>query len=122
VLPDVHCRFLGRDEGGRYACTVYETRFEEAPWCIWADEAKQGSLLSIDCPYHRGVPDQKGKTFLNDRLLGTVAPQIAAQLLKSGIPEWVTKEGVLRIFERAGFEVLKDWVDDDGRRRFEVLE
>lgn len=120
VLPDVHCRFLGRDDGGQYACTVYESRFEKAPWCIWADEAKKESLLSVDCPYHQGTPDQQGKTFINDRLLGTVVPDIADQFLKHGVPEWVTTEGVLRVLERAGFQVVRDWVDDEGRRRFEV--
>ena len=120
VLPDVHCRFLEKEESGSYACTVYEDRFEKAPWCLWAVEAKKDSLLSVDCPYHEGKRDPNGKSFLNDRLLQSVVGPIAVNLLEHGVPEWVTTKGVINVIQGAGYRVTGERLDPDGRRYFEV--
>lgn len=42
VLDELRCRFLGRDGEGRYGCTVYERRFEVAPWCQTVESALAG--------------------------------------------------------------------------------
>ena len=85
---------------------------------MWADQAQKQSLLRVDCPYHRGRSDQRGKTFLSDSLLKSVAPQIAGQFVQFGVPEWVSTKGLWRLFEIAGFDVCEEGVDDKGRRRF----
>lgn len=86
VLDELRCKFLARDEGGRYRCSVYERRFELAPWCHTAQGALAGGFLAQDCPYARGVPGYRGKVRLAPGLLQKVLPAIRAEVARAGAP------------------------------------
>jgi len=116
VLPDVHCQFLETDTDGVVQCAVYEDRFERAPWCLSASEAKGRHLLSQDCGYHRGKVDRSGKAFLRPRLLASIRPQIVQQILEHGVPHWVTMKGVDALLEAEGFVHRSNHVDEHGTR------
>tara|TARA_B100000029_G_scaffold513469_1_gene613183 strand:- start:487 stop:846 length:360 start_codon:yes stop_codon:yes gene_type:complete len=99
---------------------VYANRYEQAPWCLSAEEAGREHLLSRDCPYHEGWDDPEGKTRLHPRLLREKAPAIAKQILAEGVPRWVTAYGVENILRAAGYEVLGTRFDENGFRRYQV--
>ena len=106
VVDDLHCRFLVRegegDLGGLYRCSVYEERFERAPWCATASEALEDRLLAQDCPYTRFASGYRGKTRLHPRLLTQALPAIRRDVLENGVPFGVWEEGLLRFLERTG--------------------
>jgi hypothetical protein len=52
AIPQLYCIFYGTAADGRQGCTVYEDRFEKAPWCLHADQARQHAALRLDCPYN----------------------------------------------------------------------
>ncbi len=120
VVPGVHCQFLAQGSDGRSHCTVYEKRFEVAPWCLSAEEAGRDHLLSRDCPYHEGRNDSEGKTRLHPRLLEKKIPEIARQILAEGVPRWVSSYGVENILRSAGYEILNTRLDENGFRRYQV--
>lgn len=107
VVEDLHCRFLDRDVDGRFGCTVYEERFERAPWCATASEALEGGLLAQDCPYTRWTTGYRGKTPLSERLMRQVMPAIRAEVLARGVPVGISEDGLRRFLERTGGG---DWV------------
>lgn len=86
VVDELRCKFLARDEAGRYSCSVYERRFELAPWCHTAQEALGDGFLAQDCPYARGVPGYRGKVRLSPSLLQKVLPAIRAEVARAGAP------------------------------------
>lgn len=86
VIDALRCRFLGRDAAGRFACTVYDRRFELAPWCHTAEDALAQGLLARDCPYARGVPGYRGKVRLSPQLLKQVLPALRAEVARAGVP------------------------------------
>ena len=102
VVDDLHCTFLGRSDDGRFACTVYEKRFEVAPWCATSDEALEQGLLAQDCPYAAGVRGYRGKTRLHPRLLTPALPMIRADLLTNGAPRGLSLDGLRRFLARTG--------------------
>lgn len=95
VLDELHCKYLGRAEDGRYHCTVYEERFVKAPWCHTAESALRGGFLAQDCPYARGTSGYRGKVRLSASLLQKVKPAIIAEIIRVGIPIGADPEAVL---------------------------
>ena len=102
VIDDLHCRYLAPVGEGRFECTVYEERFQLAPWCRTAAQALDEGLLSQTCLYARDVPGYRGKTRLQPRLLAPVTPAIRAEVLRCGVPIGASKEGILRFLARTG--------------------
>lgn len=86
VIDALRCKFLGRDDEGRFACTVYDRRFELAPWCHTAEDALAQGLLAKDCPYARGIPGYRGKVRLSPQLLRQVLPALRAEVARAGVP------------------------------------
>ena len=86
VIDELRCKFLARDADGRFLCSVYDRRFEAAPWCHTAHSALDGGFLAQDCPYARGVAGYRGKVRLSPALLRKVLPAIRAEVARAGAP------------------------------------
>ncbi len=86
VIDALRCKFLQRDDAGRFVCSVYERRFAAAPWCHTAHDALAGGFLAQDCPYARGVAGYRGKVRLSPALLRQVLPAIRAEVARAGAP------------------------------------
>ena len=86
VIDELRCKFLARDDAGRFFCSVYEQRFAAAPWCHTAHDALAGGFLAQDCPYARGVAGYRGKVRLSPALLRKVLPAIRAEVARAGAP------------------------------------
>ncbi len=95
VIDELRCKFLGKAPDGRFHCTVYESRFEQAPWCHTAHGALVGGFLAQDCPYAKGTPGYRGKVKLSASLLQKVMPAIIAEIIRIGIPIGADPEAVL---------------------------
>ena len=102
VIDALRCKFLGRAEDGRYHCTVYEDRFERAPWCHSAQSALSEGFLAQDCPYARGTAGYRGKVRLSASLQKMVLPAIRAELLRVGAPIGVDPKLVAHFLSEAG--------------------
>ena len=116
VVDDIHCRYLEGTGHGTFHCTVYEERFEYAPWCHTVDESLKQGLLAQDCLYTDGVPGYRGKTRLSTRLEQRILPHVRSELMAHGVPVGVSTEGVQRFLQRTGGG---DWafeLSEDGTR------
>ena len=104
VVDELRCKFLVRDPGeaGRYSCSVYERRFELAPWCHTAQDALAGGFLAQDCPYARGVPGYRGKVRLSPGLLQKVLPAIRAEVARAGAPIGADPDAVAELLAAGG--------------------
>ena len=80
VIPQLYCTFYGTAPDGKPGCTVYEDRFEKAPWCMHTDQAKLQAALRIGCPYN--FPDVPlGKERVSDEEYLRLWPKIVEHLL-----------------------------------------
>ncbi|MAH47932.1 hypothetical protein CMI37_19075 [Candidatus Pacearchaeota archaeon] len=77
VLQDLHCVFLG-EEDGLPACSVYEGRFKEAPWCLHSSHAARLGALRLGCSY--GEPGV-GKERVTEEEFRLLWPKIVEGLL-----------------------------------------
>lgn len=125
VIDALHCKFLGRASdaevqagAGRYHCTVYERRFEVAPWCHTAESALAGGFLAQDCPYARGTPGYRGKVRLSPSLLRKVLPAIRGEVARAGIPSGADPDDALRFLQEGESEggAWRYTLSDDGSR------
>ncbi|MDW8283190.1 MAG: hypothetical protein RMK29_15850 [Myxococcales bacterium] len=115
VVDELHCRFLARAADGRFHCTVYERRFEVAPWCHSAAQAASQGLLAQDCPYTHGMRGYRGKVRLGASLLRQVLPAICAEVVRVGVPIGADPEHALALVAQLG----GDWdycISEDGTR------
>ena len=115
VVDALRCKFLARDDDGRYRCSVYERRFELAPWCHTAQGALAGGFLAKDCPYARGVPGYRGKVRLSAALLHKVLPAIRAEVARAGAPIGADPDAVAQLLGHGG-ERWRYRVSADGTR------
>ena len=85
-------------------CTVYEERYERAPWCHSAEDAMAQGLLAQDCPYvrHEGVKGYKGKTTLKRSLREKVEPAICEDIINNGVPYGLSEKGIKAFLARFG--------------------
>ena len=97
VVAELHCRFLARESDGRYACTVYENRFEWAPWCHTANEALASGHLAADCPYASHVPDYKGRVWAAPAMRDKLMPAIRQKLIADGLPLSCNPDSALKV-------------------------
>lgn len=119
VVDDLHCKFLARAADGTYGCTVYERRFELAPWCHTVDSALAGGFLAQDCPYARGVPGYRGKVRLSPRLLSQVLPALRAEVVRAGLPAGADPDAALRLVAAGGGDWRYTLSEDGSRYLFE---
>ena len=89
AIRELACRHLVEEPRGRFACAVYERRFELAPWCLPIPEALAEDVLAPDCPYREGVWSPAAPRPLHSRLVRSLAPQLRAIFADDGWPEWV---------------------------------
>ncbi|HMU39049.1 MAG TPA: hypothetical protein PKE31_08540 [Pseudomonadota bacterium] len=126
VLPELRCRYLAKvqtplpvataDE--RFHCTVYEDRFEKAPWCMTAERAAEGGFLAQDCPYTKGVAGYRGKVRLSASLRKQVEPAIVAEILRVGVPVGADPLAVLSLLNKNGDRFRPILSDDKTRTLF----
>ncbi len=114
VIDELHCKFL-KKSGGTTVCTVYENRYEKAPWCHSARSALDKGLLAQDCPYvkNAGVSGYRGKTKLHPRLQRKIEPAVLQQIIAEGVPYGVSLEGLRSFFERCGVKDVRVQVDEE---------
>jgi uncharacterized cysteine cluster protein YcgN (CxxCxxCC family) len=86
VIEEIHCRFLTRDADGRFACGVYEQRFEVAPWCHTAQEAAATGNLSPTCFCAAHIEGYKGKTWATPEIREKLMPVVRKKLIAEGLP------------------------------------
>lgn len=115
VLPGLHCQFLVAD-GDKFACSVYERRFEAAPWCHTAEQAQPLGYLATDCPYG-SHPD--GKVVVGADALDRLFPAILRNLRAWGVPTYIDRAALLRQLESRTRRrwVLDPWPGDPERLR-----
>jgi hypothetical protein len=116
IIPEIHCLYLGRD-GAKRACTVYDRRFELAPWCQTGDAAAAAGFLAWDCPYTAGrdVPGG-GKRWATDAQRHALLPHVRKALIDDGLERKYNPDAALAILTASG----EDWTyrQEAGRYRF----
>ena len=105
VIEELHCRFLEREGDGRYGCTVYENRFEKAPWCHAAEEALATGNLATDCPYAAHVPGYTGRVWAPPDVRRKLLPVVRQKLIADGLPLSGNPDSALKILTGSG----EDW-------------
>ncbi len=115
VVPGLHCQFLVGD-GDRFACSVYERRFEAAPWCHTAQEAQPLGYLANDCPYGA---HPEGKVVLAQQDLDRTFPAILRNLRAWGVPTYIDRTALLAQLESRTRRrwALDPWPGDPERLR-----
>ena len=99
----LHCKFLRRT-GDKAECSVYEDRFEKAPWCHHADQAQPLGMLRVGCPYNG---DGAGKTALRGEEYDAVWPGLLPGVLCQVWPEWIDPDAFLAELKQR--EPDKEW-------------
>lgn len=94
-IPALHCKFLAPQPDRKWQCTVYEERFEKAPWCHHADEALPLGFLARDCPYTLQAGLKRGKIRLREPLLSRYWPKLLAAVMREGVPKHVNQQAFL---------------------------
>ena len=116
VIDALRCKFLARDEAGKFGCSVYERRFAVAPWCHTAESALTGGFLAQDCPYARGVPGYRGKVRLSPALLRKVLPAVRAEVARAGAPIGADPDAVAEFLGEGTGASWQYGVSADGSR------
>jgi hypothetical protein len=116
IVDDLHCRFLERHEDGKFSCSVYERRFEVAPWCHTVDEALKDGLLANDCPYARNALGFQGKRRVGPESRLQTERAIREQILVYGVPPGISHDGLARFLDRTGDEEFFFELSPDGSR------
>ena len=118
VVPGLCCRFLQKKIDGRYYCTVYEERFERAPWCKGVEECLTMGFLAQDCPYAAGRPGYRGKHNVPRAVLDRLLPVLREHVAEVGVPASVAPEAALRFLEADGSRWEAVWNVAEERTRF----
>lgn len=88
ILRHMRCRYL---DPKTKLCTVYETRFVVAPWCLTIEKAGAGGALWEKCPYSSMFPDGVRKVEAPDEEYLKKWPEIVHRVTSmSTIPEQFT--------------------------------
>jgi hypothetical protein len=104
IVPEIHCLYLAQKQDGsnEYYCTVYEKRFELAPWCKTSVEAIPLNALAWDCPYAQGVANFKGKRWAKDWERDAIYRVLREAFLQFGLPFADNPDSALKILNRNG--------------------
>lgn len=119
VIPGLRCKFLVARPAQTWACSVYETRFELAPWCHHADDAAPLGFLARDCAYALEHGGGLGKVRLREPLLTRVWPQLLAGVREQGVPLHASGDAFLvEVARREGQPYrLEPWPEHPDRLR-----
>ncbi len=101
VIQDLSCRFYGIAPDGKPGCTVYEERFEKAPWCLHSSRAGYMGALHEGCPY-RIEGTVTGKVRVLDEEYEKLWPEIIESVLtfQQGVNPNLTWKKFIRAAER----------------------
>jgi uncharacterized cysteine cluster protein YcgN (CxxCxxCC family) len=102
VIEEIHCRFLGKGGDGHFTCTVYEKRFEVAPWCHTAAHAAKSGNLANDCLYAAHIPGYKGKQWAPAEIRGKLIPLVRRKLISEGLPLAASPESAMKVLTAGG--------------------
>ncbi len=119
MVPGLHCQFLLEEPDGRFSCTVYNDRFDKAPWCHHADLAAPLGFLADDCPYALKQGISGGKVRLSEDEMADVWPQLLERIRSWGVPVLIDRAALLReVSRREGSAwTLGVWPGDPERLR-----
>ena len=102
IVEELRCRFLAKEPDGHYLCTVYENRFEKAPWCHTAVEAAANGMLAHDCPYAEDIPNYKGRQWATARERDKLLPIIRQKLVADGLPISCNPDAAMQVLTCSG--------------------
>ena len=111
VVKGMHCKFLVVETDGTTACSVYETRFEAAPWCHHSSEAKGLGMLRAGCPYN---DKSGGKVLLRDDAYDTIWPSLLPQILRHVWSHWISPAPFLTELAKREPQTEWEWVESQG--------
>ncbi len=81
LVKDLKCKF-SKSVNGDNTCTVYNERFNKAPWCLDLKGMIKGGVAPLHCPYVETLKGYSPTLELNDPQYKTVLP-----LLKKAVSE-----------------------------------
>lgn len=81
LIKDLPCRFLSNNK-----CTVYESRFEKAPWCQDLNSLLSSGLAPKECGYVKNTFWYKGVRVLPDDLIAYLMPKVIEHLMVDSAP------------------------------------
>ena len=91
-VQDLKCKYLTKGVPGNRVCSVYKSRFTDAPWCLSLEKGINNGAFPNDCPYVREMPNYSGPIILpKDEYLKEASP-IIKSVLSKGQPEWCSNE------------------------------
>ncbi|HUT54605.1 MAG TPA: hypothetical protein VM658_14540 [bacterium] len=74
MIPDLPCRYLRSEPGGKTSCAVYQSRGLTA-WCQKVCvESIRKDLFGPDCPYVQGLPHYHGKIEISEDEFDEITP------------------------------------------------
>lgn len=89
AIRELACRYLQDVGKGAFACSVYDHRFEVAPWCRTVPQVLPEGVLAADCGYREGQSTSQAPVRMHARLVKLIAPNISAVFDAAGWPEWL---------------------------------
>jgi hypothetical protein len=102
IVDEIHCKFLSKADDGKYTCTVYERRFELAPWCLKAADAARDGHVAQDCPYGIQIQGFRGKQWASREMREKLMPIIRQKLIEEGLPLSQSPDAALRVLTADG--------------------
>ena len=102
VVKGLKCKFLLKKSETQHVCSVYETRFQEAPWCMSLMKGFDNQAYPSDgsCPYVMSK-SYKGKVTVSDEEYTRIEPQIIKSFMEKGQPEWCSAEDWVKFIGRS---------------------
>jgi hypothetical protein len=115
VVPGLHCKHLEQTGPESFACTVYDRRVEQAPWCHHADLAQELGYLAADCPYN--ATPGRGKVRLVEAEFARQWPRVLDSLRRWGVPRYVSAPALIAEVQRREGEAytMDPWPRDAER-------
>ena len=118
IISELRCRFLAYDSEAKALCTVYENRYEAAPWCKSAEEAFTMNGLAHDCPYTAGIDSYRGKRWATAKEHEAIVPVLLAKLVAEGLTTEHNPDAALPLLERDGSRWTYEQSEDGSRFLF----
>ena len=91
LVPELRCKHLKVEKGGKSCCGVYENRLDVAKdWCMPLAEAIKKGIFPEACPYVQDMQDYVGAAVVSDETYQALRPQIRKAIEAGGKPAWVS--------------------------------
>lgn len=114
VINEIHCRFLARETDGKFSCTVYDKRFELAPWCHTATDAINFGALATGCLYTEDLPGYQGREWAPPNVKVKLLPRVRQKLIADGLPISANPDSALLVLNQHG----ERWTYSEQKDRF----